>query len=305
MHNLIKKVIEDKIGKKVIEITEYSHARVNKVYCIKTKNLEVVMKIAPKRHDKYPNKFDIEKYAFLLCRKRGLPTPKVILIDNSRGIFDTPYTISKKLPGDIINYDSLNQEQINVALKNMGHSLSIIHSIKTRGFGPFNLNGVGTWSNWSQILEDKLESLEKIYRYNIITSKLKEGLNLAIDKNSELSDHPNPCLIHGDYNLTNLLIDNSQNITGIVDMEHCYSGDPIYDLALFDYYYSKQGFLKILMSGYSNIDLEKEKKKILFYKAIISISKLAWKYETKQFLNTIKPSVSLLEKQINQLIYGY
>ena len=87
-------------------------------------------------------------------------------------------------------------------------------------------------------------------------------------------------------------------------MEHCYSGDPIYDLALFHYYYHDKNFLELLLENYSNVNLEKLKEKVLFYNIIISMGKLAWKYETKQFLDTIKPSISLLEKNISQLIHN-
>jgi len=38
-----------------------------------------------------------------------------------------------------------------------------------------------------------------------------------------------------------------------------------------------------------------------FYKIIISLSKLDWKYETKQFLDTVESSVDLLKKQVEEL----
>lgn len=304
MDELIRKVIEEKIGRKVIKIKEYTHARVNKVYNLITTDLNLVIKIAPKSHDKYPDKFNIESYAFSLCRERDLPAPDIILIDKSRKIINTPYTISKKLFGDTLEHSHLSQDKLGLALQNAGRSLSIIHSIEIKGFGPLSSNNIGIWDKWSEIIAYKLTSLEKIYRYGIIDSKLSRKIHTTIDKKLKLAECFKPRLLHGDYNLTNILIGHKQNVTGIVDMENCYSGDPFYDLALFHYYYSRQNYLEQLLEGYSNINLEEGKSKILLYNILISISKLAWKYETKQFLDTIKPSISLLEKQINQLLHN-
>jgi thiamine kinase-like enzyme len=109
--------------------------------------------------------------------------------------------------------------------------LDSIHSISIKGFG-YIKQDKGAYTSWQDFISSELQKyLEEVKALNLLE---KETCN-HINKIFSLQDFniENPCLLHGDPNLLNL-IKNTSGELKIIDFGMALSGDPLYDLAVFE-----------------------------------------------------------------------
>jgi aminoglycoside phosphotransferase (APT) family kinase protein len=97
-----------------------------------------------------------------------------------------------------------------------------------------------------------------IERYQRVrTAEVAEVDALAAWLSSELPDSPAPTMIHNDYKLNNVLLDqhNPRHMTAVLDWEMATVGDPLSDLASLVVYWTQPGEAD-LMGGLRSVTME-------------------------------------------------
>lgn len=226
--------------------------------------------------------FWAESLASVTAKKHGIPTYKTYFIDDSQKKFNFDYMIVECLPGENIQKQwPLDKEKEKKLIEETGYFLAKIHTIKTKNFGFFDNNIakdknalVGIHGRWKDhIYAALVDNLNYLIKNKTITWEERIKIEKIFAKNSRLLEFNTPRLIQNDLADWNQL-SNADNVTGIIDWDECYSGDPVADFSAWSVFfpfermeYLKKGYLKFssLPEGFE--------EKLHFYRIRYIVSK--------------------------------
>lgn len=207
----------------------------NEVYAVTTDNGdEVIVRI----HWYESPYFENEKWALERLANSSLPIPQVIcLMQDLPGDIPRAACVETRLVGEsletIIASGAISSAELHPILYDLGKLLRKVHAMPMRGFGSIKANGRGEALTWQEAYVAALPE-ERAYeaaRHVGLPDKIvSEAINLLTEF-AVLGDDVQPCLLHGDFNLQNVLVLNGQ-ITGLIDFEFCQSGDAAKEVPL-------------------------------------------------------------------------
>lgn len=276
------------MGAKVKTIGRQDLGEINAVYFVDLDNGEqCVVRVSPKERDF--NTFETEAWAFKKSKGVGVPTPEVLVVDTTLSRFPEAFMITKRIDG-LGGDKSWSEESEEVSLiRQLGHYLSLIHSIKAHGFErhPHVKEGelVGKYSSqWESLSADLNQSWwgDIIVREGLLSQEKVDKYKKMLENNSGIFDLPNASLVHGDPSIKNSIVKDGK-IVGILDMENCIAGDPIQDFAWYHFWTEgAEPYFTALKDGYDNKALFDDKfmKKLYLYQLYLGQSVLGY-YHTR------------------------
>ncbi|MBS3777657.1 MAG: aminoglycoside phosphotransferase family protein [Bacteroidales bacterium] len=175
-----------------------------------------------------------------LLNETTVPVPRIIAYDFSRTLIDRDYLIMNNLPGKPLSEASLSNEAFIKAFKQWGEYVRQIHSL-TEPENRFGYVGShhpmepqDTWKEAFRIMYRKL--LDDIRQQGIYDTETYDMAYQLLEDNLEIFDHCRTSrLCHGDLWVTNLLVDESGQVTGLIDFDRACWGDIEWDLAIAEY----------------------------------------------------------------------
>lgn len=246
-----------------IEITEGTNSYNSNVYIVKTKRKQYVFKIY-KNRDKRLNEKRYYNYLF-----RFIPTSKVL---HTGSYNNYEYNIISYFDGKNI-YDeecnSLNEQEIF----NIGKSLSAIHNCRL----------VYKKIDWIKYLVSCIDKTE-VQLCSLFGKEdnqmIVKFLRSYIDK--KIVNNYKDCLVHMDFRVGNVIIDNENRI-GVIDFESMKNGDYVFDFVKMNRIFNKDNF-NVFLNGYrSNRKVESDfQDKLKFYSFFDSYTSLYWCYMNDQ-----------------------
>ena len=225
----------------IINITDYSNGCDQKVYLIETKNNKYILKKPIKEISKINN----EEFCIELLSEKNLPIPKLIYKNNE-------FLIESYIEGEI-----LNENQDLSLYRELGKYISIIHSVKMKGFDEFNEKGEGIYKSegirdWFSPENPSIINCPILKKFDIIS---------LIKNNSYLLDSHTSVLLHGDLKNGNIIYYKNK-ISGIIDFGDAIAGPPEIDLA---HYYIFTEDIKVWNSFIEGYNTKFNIRKMYFY----------------------------------------
>jgi len=198
-------------------------------------------------------KYQREKIAFDLLKLLDLPVPQKVILDDSKVLVPFDVLITEIISGENLEsaWPRLSLDLRKKLAENAGKIFEKLSAVQMSFFGELSATGpFPKTRSWEEYLRAKLqfhlkESLEiKIFDHATV-ERFRDVLNRY---SSVLSEVKNPYLVHGDFHFGNLLF-KGDHITGVVDFEWAFAGDPLYDLCRWhqdeeEWPGSKESFLK-------------------------------------------------------------
>jgi fructosamine-3-kinase len=233
---------------------------VNLIYSAKTASgLEVIIRVHPQQAKN--GYFWVEKVATDLANQQGVPTYKTYFVDDSGSNFPFDYMIIEKLPGDTMQLLwPIDPELDRQLVSENGKYLALIHQIQTQKYGFFN-NAVaktegklmGIHNKWNEHIYAAFDKNIKFLLDNQVFSQDDcKKINQIFGRNEDLIKCDKPCLIHNDLADWNELA-YQNHISGILDWDECFSGDPIMDFAAWSVFFPFER-MKHLITGYQTMN---------------------------------------------------
>jgi aminoglycoside phosphotransferase (APT) family kinase protein len=191
-----------------------------------------------------------------------VPTPRILLADDSKTLLGLNFIVMSKLDGSILGQleRTLASEQRVSAYAQIGQLLREFHRIPMEAFGYIGAKGIWT-----------AHSSNHAYLTHQFQRKLTEfterggdpGLAERIAAHfAERAELLNACaravLCHNDLHAGNLLAtitNGSLRLTGVLDFEGALAGDPLMDVAKALYYLDEES-RRALLGGYGAMDRE-------------------------------------------------
>jgi len=207
--------------------TELGNGQSNPTYLISnTKDKKYVLRVQPRGKlvrgaHRLDREFSVLKGLF----KKKFSIPKPYLLCTEKSIIGRDFYVMDFIDGNIYEDPFLpdnTSDQKNKIYKSLAKTLGLLHSYKEKdldipfkrssGFIKRNLN---VW--FEQIFNETNndQDIEKVY--NFIIDKFPENENLS--------------LLHGDYKLDNLVINNKMECSAVLDWELSAFGEPEADLS--------------------------------------------------------------------------
>lgn len=254
--------------------------------------------------------FYSESLAASLALENGIPAYKTYTIHDLSSDDDISYQVIEKLSGDSIQFylDKFPEKEEKLVYE-MGKTMAKLHSVKIDGFGPFNNEEtkkghlIGTFNTLNESMNAGLdENLDRLVKYNIISSEIAKKMKLLFD-NNPLLDFNEPALIHNDFADWNLLTDGN-TVSGVVDWDECVGGHPIQEIACWSTFFDPER-INSFLEGYYSETKKPDNFEELFqlFRLRYTISKMAlrvkrYTYEQSPF---IKDMIVKGEKHLKEL----
>lgn len=220
---------------------------------------KIVVRIHP--HFVKNGYFFAESLASKKAKNLGVPAFDTYFIDDSQSKFEFDFMIMEALPGKTMQKFYLEKSFTNeeAIIKETGKYLALIHQVETKGFG-FFLNKeakekkqlIGQYLKFQDHIFAALdEDLNFLLESKTFFEKEAENIKEIFKNNINLMNCKNPVLIHNDLADWNQMSD-GKKVTGIVDWDECFSGDPVMDFAAYNLFFGEPR-MSWLKKGYQEI----------------------------------------------------
>jgi aminoglycoside phosphotransferase (APT) family kinase protein len=226
---------------------------VNEVWEVSVQNgNDIIVRIS---HGEEPG-FETERWAMEQVRKRGVPTPEVLLIKKitDAGISKT-ICVETKIDGIPISKISLDDESQTAFSSQIASVLEKIHRINLEGFSNLGADGSTELITFAQYISDTINQKDELLGFarkaNIPPEHVEKAV-LQLQQNHNLYKIVvQPTLTHGDFGADHILF-KDQVISGIIDMENAKGVHISYDLAWWDYYWRSKIPTKMIIENLIN-----------------------------------------------------
>lgn len=190
----------------------------------------------------------------------GVPVPEIILVDDTRKYAPFDYMVMTRVPGEVMRPAVERDPTLHPSyLKQIGRYLGMLHSLSTTGYGFFDNDQAkkGTLAGIDSKNEEHFLAaldLDKKFHSENPGNFDAKSIELALkilEENSSIAKCDNPTLIHNDIADWNTVV-LGDNVTGILDWDECFSGDPVFEFATLSLFYpdEKMTFIK---DGYKEV----------------------------------------------------
>lgn len=207
---IIRNVLDDK---KINWIKQISTGWTNIVFEVSTNDGNFFLRFP---RDEFWIRTIVKDYEFsnFIYGKTDFNTVKLTLLyDNDR-----PFTMHKKIEGPVLadKIDSLNSQEIRVISMDIAKFMFQLHNIKFDKDKIFTIDNIGV---------DLIDFLDELLNVHVNSE------DMSFWNYDEFIKKDNYCLVHGDLNLSNILLDNKNHISAIIDFGFGGFGNKYFDIA--------------------------------------------------------------------------
>lgn len=247
--------------------------------------------------------FWAEAAAASLLKKHNLPGYEPYKVQDIDSEHSFAFMIIEKLPGTAIKtYLEEKPEDETELTFAAGAMMARMHQLKISGFGFFDNE---------RAKSDGLHGIKPTFREHVLAG-LDFNLKVLVEQHmlstqeatktktffetSSLPDINQGVLVHNDFADWNLLTD-GKDITGILDLDEAFSGDPIADLACWTTFHGMERYKEFIKGYQSLTELPADyEDRLWFYRLRYLVSKLTLR--TRRLTWDFGPLRGMLEEKV-------
>ncbi|MFP4401769.1 MAG: phosphotransferase [Candidatus Nanoarchaeia archaeon] len=257
-------------------------------------------------------------HIYSLLSKHEIPTPQVIIYDNSSTQIKNPYIILREVEGKPIKevITTLSEIQKLELYSNLGEVVGRIHSITFDMFGESldmktvgksnEANKKGPFHSWIDMHREIINSRLKLFRNSSFEDLIKP-IQYYFKNHSHLFEYDVvPRLLHTDLNQKNIFINKNQ-ITGIIDFDDAIVGHSEEEIMRIEgaHFTNNSQLKEAFLRGYTSIvDLDEnyEKRRIFYYlsRLLVHIGCII-KYQSN-YVKNVKEEEQRIRTEIEDII---
>lgn len=233
--NLITKVFERDMNKKVRFIHQFENVPNNTVYRIDTDSEAYIFKLYSKSDWPEDGKL---LFVERKLTEQSIPHAKIHVYSKGNTDFPNGYLIEECLSGTTADRLPLSPTELVELFGKLGDLVSQIHQISTTNFGYIG-TGIANWPHFSEFMYNSFEENTS----NLISSKLISRHEIdqiweEIYHRLKVCDTYPPTLCHGDLSTKNIMV--HQDKITLIDWDDAYSLCWIADLASLTFWIKRE-----------------------------------------------------------------
>ncbi|WP_030243967.1 phosphotransferase family protein [Streptomyces sp. NRRL S-350] len=162
-------------------------------------------------------------------RGTGVPVPRMLVIDHGEDVLGAPWYLMEYVAGtahrDADALAAIGEERVSALGRRLVDTLAALHRIDPAAVGLEDFGRPEGYlerqlRRWSkQLAASRSRDLPELDRLHAVLA-------------ARLPVSPAPALVHGDYRLDNVLVDEEDGIAAVLDWEMSTLGDPLTDIGL-------------------------------------------------------------------------
>ena len=226
-YEAVRRIVKHHLGSGPVKVSPQEGGLSNLVFFVAHGSEEYVVRLNLNRAKLNP--FLKEQWATTCAGKVGVPVPEILEVGND----PFPFMVLRKTPGQTADH---NPERLRI-LYDLGRYAARINGIVTHGFGAtfdWSHNQLSQNEGWHEFLHTEIRldhRLRVLRRLRMVSDKQAETIRDVLE--SACRKGRRPALNHGDLRPKNVLVDDKNRITAILDWENCTSSlSPEWELAI-------------------------------------------------------------------------
>ncbi|HZN14932.1 MAG TPA: aminoglycoside phosphotransferase family protein [Acidimicrobiales bacterium] len=198
-------------------------------------------------------RFESEQWAVDAARAVGVPVPTILLVERtSDDEGDVALCIQRRIPGHGLDQITAVDEKQRLAGL-AGETVARLHTVEMAGCGWVGPDGSAPAPSWERVIhlgatDEQLDALCEQAEARQIPSSWVRAAAREVERHDELLVGLQPRLLHGDFSPNHVLTDGT-TVTGIIDLEQAFAGDPAFELVRWNYFY-EQWPVEWVIAGY-------------------------------------------------------
>ncbi|MFA6315438.1 MAG: aminoglycoside phosphotransferase family protein [Candidatus Paceibacterota bacterium] len=224
--------------------------------------------------------FMVEATLYDIWHRAGISSPEVYNITLRNKKNDPDYILLENVgTHDLEEYLRHHPRDLTTYAFSSGAFLRHLHTVSLEGFGILELKDEvlqGSQKTWKEAIHVRLEeNLKYLVKHHLLTLKQEKEIRNTFVKNDKLLELETGTTLHGDYHNANIIIDEvSGKVIAAIDLSQAKVGDPLYDVAFYGTYVSKEIF-DLFCKGYFGHSKRPPnlEKKLALYQLRIYLSK--------------------------------
>lgn len=265
--NLTKKAIifgmmkagKSKEESQVVSIGEPSHfGSINNVACAELADgTKIIIRSHPQEVKN--GYLWVERLASLTANNIGVPTYKTYYVYDQRKEFDFDFMIIERLPGKTMQeLWPINDQLDKKLVYETGKYMAMIHQVETKNYGFFD-NKIAKNENklvgqYKEFYEHIFSGLDNNLKFLVDQKVINNQQGKSVEKilfNNKGLMKTKAVLIHNDIADWNQIV-YKNHISGMIDWDECFSGDPVCDFAQWSLFFDEKR-MRNLISGYQEV----------------------------------------------------
>ncbi len=213
----------------------------NSSYWVQAGGTQMVLRIAPPDdsafvfYERNMMRQEPELHA-LLRAETSLPVAEILAFDDSHAMIDRDYLLMERLPGRPLT--EMRHVDYDRVLLQVGEYLAQVHRLQAESYGYLGahrpMQPQPTWLEAFQVMWNKM--IDDISATGYYGPSEREFMRALLDERLALFDRNVPSsLLHMDIWHQNILVDDQDRVTGIVDWDRALWGNPEIEFAVLDY----------------------------------------------------------------------
>ena len=198
-------------------------------------------------------RFESEEWAVSAAASVGVPVPTILLVERTADTAgEVAVCIERRMPGSPLSdvADPASRERLTGLA---GEVAAQLHTIEMSGCGWVSPDGTAPAPSWERVMHlgataGQLDELCASAAEQGISPTWVRAAAAELDRHDDLLTPIRPMLLHGDLSPNHVLTD-GETITGFLDFEQAFAGDPAFELVRWDYFY-RMSPVAWLVAGY-------------------------------------------------------
>ena len=267
-------LIEEVVGARVASLERVTQGYVNEVYRAELASSRTVVVRIRRRGGV---SFTSEAWALEAARRAGVPVPEVYAVTTLGGNEPLEVMILGLVPGRPLGelWPELGELERSRAIKHVGGALRSLHGAEVRGWGRRGGDGGWEFADWPSRTEaavrDRAADLPVLLEAGL--TEAETDALLAILRTMPTLSAPPPVLCHGDLGMDHLFVDDTLNLTGVIDFGMWQGGPRELDFAVLTMYHPDVP-LAWLEAGYGPLSADVYRR-VLIEQAAVEVGFLA------------------------------
>ncbi|SRR5258708_6613903 len=267
------------------------------------------------------NNYDAERAILELGLEHGVKVPKVVAVNVDLDQLPFSFSLQEKLQG--IPLEVLPLDLWPQVFHEVGEEMAKLYEINVPGFGQIDLKYFretgtlkGESNSWFEFINTLFESrkLQIIAKIKKDKENRFEGSKLnvtQIDKLLEISsrcdeidkkisklatDVDKASILHGDLHREHFIV-NNRHLTGIIDFNKTWVGDPLFDIAYASIMSNGEKFYKNLLKG-SRVKMNEDNFHL--YRLMLAFGKIYTRYIQFDYLHEHSDILDFALEELNK-----
>ena len=172
----------------------------------------------------------LDEYPILkVLHARGVPVPRPYALEPGGGVLGEPFLVLQRIRGQNIGSHFRFPAQNRTLAGKLAAVLARIHSVPIEEFGDTLKHAAE--SPERQLQAEVEHAYEEWTKLRLVSPVIEAAFGW-LRRNMSLAEGPR-ALVHGDFSLSNVLIDEHEEVAGVLDWEFTHSGNPWADVGWF------------------------------------------------------------------------